>query len=689
MPKSLRKHELVASEPAERPPLQSVKKQKLTALLVTQDDSLWPQIGADLSGGLVLKQLDSIDELVNSIPSGEAAIVLWDARNHPDPASVLSRLHLHSSRFAILALDDAASDGAWTLPIQHRQVVAHVGLPVVATVLAGALDSAQEEVNSRLALLGDGSAPLEINSASPKKPWLIPAVIGGVLIAVAAAFMFARRGSDIPTAPTAGPAPAPAPASAPASVPANVTAAAVPNKSSAEVDEKVDVLMEKAQQAMLDRHFIDPLAGSALSLYREVLILNPDNGEARQGLQRLSEILIARVQSALDDRKFDIALQFLETARSIDASEKRLSALDERIASLRAELGPAQILAALNAQNFDRASQLIDDAARTKALPPAKLAQLRDEVHRRQGDFEVSRLLKLVDARVQQDHLMDPHNDSALYYLDQAKQAGATGAALQSQSQDLVKRLVQLAHTAIQQKNFTDADRVLTEMHGMGAPAAAIAGVQRELNAARTQPAAQKVEPQYLELAQARLSQGKLTEPDNDSALFYVNQLRAADPRNSGLTQISGAVQSQILERARASLDAGDLEKSEALAQLAASLGASSDLDAFNDRMHQRKAAHGDVLQMPEQALTRINKLDVQYPTRALQTNVEGWVELGYTIAPDGSVTNVKVLNSTPPKVFDASASKAVSHLRYQPVIQGGKAIAVGTQVRIVYRVPK
>ena len=198
--------------------------------------------------------------------------------------------------------------------------------------------------------------------------------------------------------------------------------------------------MEKAQQAMLDRHFIDPLAGSALSLYREVLILNPDNGEARQGLQRLSEILIARVQSALDDRKFDVALQFLETARSIDASDKRLSALDERIASLRAELGPAQILAALNAQNFDRASQLIDDAARTKALPPAKLAQLRDEVHRRQNDFEVSRLLKLVDARVQQDHLMDPHNDSALYYLDQAKQAGATSAALQSQSQDLVKR---------------------------------------------------------------------------------------------------------------------------------------------------------------------------------------------------------------------------------------------------------
>jgi TonB family protein len=681
MPKSLRKHELAAPDAAERPPLQSVKKQKLTVLLVTGDDSLWPLVGADLNGGLVLKQLDSIDELIGSTPSGQAAIVLWDARSHPDPAAILSRLHLHSSRFAIVALDNETSGDAWTLPIQQRQVVAHVGLPIVGNVLSSALDSAHEEVNSRLALLGDsdGAVPPAASSNSPKKPWLIPAVIGGVVIAAGLAYFFTRPGStDIKPAPAAS-----APAKG-AAVPA------APVKAADEAAEKVDALMEKAQQAMLDRHFIDPAAGSALSLYREVLIINPDNGEAKQGLQRLSEILIARVQSALDDRKFDAALQFLESARSIDASDRRLAALDEKIASLRAELGPAQILAALNAQNFDRATQLIDEAARTKSLPPAKLAQLRDEVHRRRDDFEVSRLLKLVDTRIQQDHVIDPHNDSAVYYLDQAKQAGAGGAALQGQAQDLLKRLVQLGHTAVQQRNFSDVDRVLTEMHGMGAPQATIASLQHELTLARTQQTAQKPDlPQYLELAQSRLAQGKLTEPDNDSALFYVNQLRTSDPKNSGLTQISGAVQAQILDRARLSLDAGDIEKTEALAQMAAGLGNSPDLDALNDRIRHKKAAGGDVLQMPEQSLSRLNKLEVQYPARALQTNLEGWVEIGYTVGTDGAVKNVKVLNATPPKVFEAAASKAVSHLRYQPVVQGGKAIAVGTQVRIVFRVPK
>jgi TonB family protein len=677
MPKSLRIQDLGTPETAERPVPQPVKKAKLSVLLITEDDTLWPEVGADLGSSLILKQLDSIDELVESTPSGQAAIVLWDARNHPEPAAVLSRLNLHSSRFAVVALDSAASADAWTLPVQHRQVVAHVGLPLVAGELANALESAREEVNSRMALLGDGSEPLAA-APTPRKPWLVPAVIIGVLAAAVGAYFLSRGG-----APQVKPVPV---TSAPGQGTAPAAAAHAPK--SADADEKVDALMEKAEQAMLDRHFIDPMAGSALSLYREVLVLKPDSGEARQGLQRLSEILIARVQSALDERKFDVALQFLETARSIDANDSRLAALDEKIASLRAELGPAQILAALNAQNFDRASQLIDEAARTKALPAAKLAQLREEVHRRRDEFEVARLLKLAETRLQQDHIVEPHNDSAVYYLDQAKQAGAAGPALQAQTQEVLKRLTQMARLAIQQHNFGDADRIVGEMHGAGASQAAINSLQRDLNSARAQPATQKPEqPQYLELAQARLAQGKLTDPDNDSALFFVTQLRAADPRNSGLAQISAAVQSQILDRARASLDAGDLDKADVLLQKAGSLGSSADLDAMSEKIRLRRS--GGVLQMPEQSLKRVNKLDVQYPERALQANVEGWVELSYTVGPDGTVSNLKVLNSTPARTFESSATRAVSKLRYQPVIQGGKAISVSTQVRIAYRVPK
>ena len=678
MPRSLRKHELTAPETPDPAVAQSPrKKQKLAVLLVSGDESLWPQIGADLSSDLILKQLDSVDELISSTPSGQAAIVLWDARHHADPASLLSRLHLHSSRFGVIALDEAASADAWAVPIQHRQIVAHVALPIVGEVLAQALASAQDEVNSRMAILGT-DAPASAASAGGKKSWLLPAaIIGGVLIAAVVAIMLARNG-----APDAKP---------PAAIPVapNTTAAAPsPAKSRAEADEKVDALIEKAQRAMLDRHFIDPAAGSALSLYREVLIIEPDNGEALQGLQRLSEILIARVQAALDDRKFDVALQFLESARSIDANDQRLSALDEKISSLRAEFGPAQIMAAINAQNFDRAAQLIDEAARTKSLPGAKLAQLRDEVRRRRAEFDAGRLLKLVEARIQQDHLIDPHNDSAVYYLAQAKQAGAAAADLQSATQDMLKRLAQLARTDVEQRRYGDVERVLAEMRGMGAPAAAIATLQRELNAARPAAAAQRSDPQYLELAQSRLAQGKLTEPANDSALYYLNQLRATDPKNAAIGQLSAAVLSQMVDRANAALGAGDMIKAEALAQLAADVGSSPDLDAFNEKLRQRILL-SSLPQVPEKSLTRINKLEVQYPPRAMQDNVEGWVEVSYTVGANGSVSSVKILNSEPARVFESAASSAVSRLRYKPPMKDGKPISVSTLIRIVFVVPK
>src|SRR5271163_2891734 len=275
MPKSLRKHELTSPESPQRPAVQSVKKQqKLAVLLITADEALWPQVGADLGAGLILKQLDSIDELVNSIPPGQAGIVLWDARHEADAAAALSRLHLHSPRFAIVALDRAAGANAWDGPIQHRQVVAHVPLPIHGDGLAKALDGAREEVNSRLTLLGDDPPPTHA-SGRLKKTWLAPAIIAGVVVAGAAAFMLARNS-------TPGTKPDPA---APAAV-SKAAAAPSADKSPAEGDEKVDALIEKAQRAMLDRHFIEPSAGSALSLYRQVLIIKPDNGEALQGLQR-------------------------------------------------------------------------------------------------------------------------------------------------------------------------------------------------------------------------------------------------------------------------------------------------------------------------------------------------------------------------------------------------------------------
>jgi TonB family protein len=649
---------------------------KLAVLLITRDDSLWPEIGGHLSHELILKQVDSIDELCTVTPAGQPAIVLWDSRDQTDAAAVLSTLQLHSTRFAVIVLDEAGAS-AWTNSLALRQIVAHVAVPIAAEQLKVALDSAAEEVKARLALLGSGVPALEDGTSpaasGPRKlPWIALAAV--LLIALSAAFMLlGQRGTPLQPITALNPRPLPQQAG-----------------NSAAADDKTDLLIEQAQQAMLDRRFIEPAEGSALTLYRRALALHPDSGEARQGLQRLAEILFARAQSALDERKIDIALQALETARSINPADGRLAALDERIASLRAEFGPAQILAAINAQNFDRAAQLIDDAARAKSLNNAKLAQLRDDLHRRHQDFETANFVKLIDARLEQDELTEPHNDSAGYYLAEARAHGANAAALQPQSQEFYKRVGQALHAAIEQRHLTEADRLLADVRSYGAPAGVMSGLQRELTAARIQQSAPAPEePQSLDLAQSRLAQGKVTEPDDDSALYYVNQLRTADPKNSGLARISSAVQAKILDQSRSALDTAQLSRAEALLQAASGLGTSSQLAELNQRLAQMKQAAAGPPEVVEASLTRVKGIQIDYPEGALRKNVEGWVDLSYVVTAEGKVTSAKVLASYPAGVFDSAATRSLSRVRYKPVVQDGQANAVSTKLRITFRLTK
>jgi TonB family protein len=513
------------------------------------------------------------------------------------------------------------------------------------------------------------------------------AVIACIVIAV---YLLRNGGlahGPAPKGPAAA-ASAPLVASPAASAP-DTGAAAGAGPTDAATEEKVDALIEQAQRAMRDRHFIDPADGSALALYRSALTLDPGSGEARQGLQRLAEILLARVQSALDERQFDAALQALETARSINPEDTRLPALDERIVKLRADIGPAEILAAINAQNFNRAAQLIDGASRTKALTEQKLNQLREELRRHHADSDVAGLVTLIDARMQQDQLVEPPNDSAAYYLNQAKHAGASAADLQPQLRELTRRLTLAAHGAVEQRRLADADKLAADLKGVGAATSVVAGVQHEIGLARAEPGhAQTEPPQFLDLARSRLAQGSLTEPQNDNALYYLNELRSSDPQNGALPQLSKSIQAQLLEQARVALDGAQAGQAGPLLQLASALGPSTELDALNERMRMSKLFAASAPQeVAEASLTRTRKLEIEYPHNALVHRIEGAVELSYTVTAKGTVADIKVLDSNPAGIFEKAASIAVARLRYKPVLDDGKAVAVVTRILVKFRV--
>ena len=83
-------------------------------------------------------------------------------------------------------------------------------------------------------------------------------------------------------------------------------------------------------------------------------------------------------------------------------------------------------------------------------------------------------------------------------------------------------------------------------------------------------------------------------------------------------------------------------------------------------------------------------RVDPEYPPRARQQGIEGWVEVEFTISPVGTVQDAVVIASKPSFVFDRAALRAIRKWRYNPKVENGVAIArPGIQVRLRFEIPR
>ena len=76
----------------------------------------------------------------------------------------------------------------------------------------------------------------------------------------------------------------------------------------------------------------------------------------------------------------------------------------------------------------------------------------------------------------------------------------------------------------------------------------------------------------------------------------------------------------------------------------------------------------------------------VVYPVEAKDKKVEGYVRVAYDVSTDGSVTNVRVVDSDPPGVFDEAAIAAVRGWRFHPAISDGKPVVEELVSRVNFK---
>ena len=81
-------------------------------------------------------------------------------------------------------------------------------------------------------------------------------------------------------------------------------------------------------------------------------------------------------------------------------------------------------------------------------------------------------------------------------------------------------------------------------------------------------------------------------------------------------------------------------------------------------------------------------RVDPEYPPRARQQGIEGYVDVEFTISPAGTVQDPRVIGSQPAMVFDGAALTAIRRWRYNPKLEAGVAVArPGVQVRLRFEI--
>ena len=85
----------------------------------------------------------------------------------------------------------------------------------------------------------------------------------------------------------------------------------------------------------------------------------------------------------------------------------------------------------------------------------------------------------------------------------------------------------------------------------------------------------------------------------------------------------------------------------------------------------------------PNRNVMPISRVNPRYPRSAQRRGIEGHVVLQFTITQTGTVTDIKVVDSIPPNVFDDAAKRALARWKFKPKVVNNKPVTQFAEVKI------
>jgi TonB family protein len=181
---------------------------------------------------------------------------------------------------------------------------------------------------------------------------------------------------------------------------------------------------------------------------------------------------------------------------------------------------------------------------------------------------------------------------------------------------------------------------------------------------------------------------GALVTPADSNAFDSVRALRQRYPDSEEVRREQQRLAFVLLDRSRTALAANDIDEAATFIDRADTLvPGMTAVRALQEQLvaaRQQRDFTKNVAQAA--ALKRIREVPPVYPKAAARAGTEGWVQVEFTIAPDGSTQDLQVRNSEPAAVFDKAALDSVSRWRFEPVWRNGAPVAQRAvlQVRFV-----
>jgi TonB family protein len=181
------------------------------------------------------------------------------------------------------------------------------------------------------------------------------------------------------------------------------------------------------------------------------------------------------------------------------------------------------------------------------------------------------------------------------------------------------------------------------------------------------------------------LAEGRLLTPAEQSAKYFVSVLNRTNVDHDLAKRARTALSLEFLSRAAQSIEALDPEAAGIwIDEAEALLGATDEgVRKARSALTEQLIAMESAKPVPASALKIATYVAPVFPERASERNLEGWVDIEFTVGTDGKTRNIVVTDASHETFFRREATEAVGKWQFEPRVFMGRAIEQSSYTRI------